>query len=429
MTLKKLILSSVAALSLIGTSVYAADNSKGTAIATDGTGDYLVFPYYAAVGSWKTNIRVVNSNPTDAIVAKVVIREWKTSAEKLDFPIYLTPGDVWEATLTLENGKVVLKCNDDSMIVKGTPASVNPVSVALFPEEGAQDNHYGYVEVFGVGQISAGAVQDMDNDGITWGGVGKPLDKDDLYAYYKSTLHAGNNPGDVWKGVDTDSLYGQEILFAKNQYGNLAMTLAATALEGVTGKNANAQQIIAADTTPDNVIIPDAGTTLNKVLGNVAEALRKKHVYATYYDNGGNGVAETALILTQPMKKYLYPAGLSAIGYNYKDADGNAATKSPLDYYFKYSTVARDMKEHTNIEVNEFSGGKPVIHTCNTEICMFDAANYTGSFTNGYVDFDLSGNKIWANKQSGIHAIPVLMTAKNVEGTNVTNVITPAYKK
>ncbi|BCD63193.1 hypothetical protein NitYY0826_P34 (plasmid) [Nitratiruptor sp. YY08-26] len=435
MTLKRLMLSGVAALSILGSSAFAADNSGAVNIATDGTGDYLVFPYYAATtaGNWKTNIRVVNTNPTQSIVAKVVIREWKTSAEKLDFPIYLTPGDVWEATLeTDSNGNVVLVCNDDSMIVKGVPASVTPQRVPLFPAEGLQDNHYGYIEVFGVGQIAASAVPDMDNDGNTWA-LNRPQDKDDLYAYYKATLNNGVNPGNIWSGVDTTSMYGQEILFAKNQYGNLAMTLPATALEGVTGSKANTKRVIAADTKAGNVIIPDAGQTVTGVLLKVSEALRKTHLYATYYDNGQGGVADTVLLLTQPMKKYLHPTtplNNSPIGYSFDNSkDGDASTVSLMDYYLKYSTVARDMEEHTNIQTTEFSGGKQIVRTCNTEICIWDVASYTGSFTNGYVDFDLTGNKTWFNKRKGIHGIPTLMTAKNVSGTNVTNVIKPAYSK
>jgi len=434
MNLKKLMLSGVAALSIMGTSAFAANNNA-TAIACDGTGDYLVFPYYAATqqGAWKTSIRVVNTNPTQSIVAKVVIREWKTSAEKLDFPIYLTPGDVWEATLETDaNGNVILVCNDDSMIVKGVPASVSPQRVPLFPAEGLQDNHFGYVEVFGVAQINASAVPDLDNDGHTWA-PNKPQDKDDLYAYFKQTLNGNNNPNNDWTGVDTNSMYGQEILFAKNQYGNLAMTLPATALEGVTGSQANTNVIIAADTTPNNVIIPDAGMTVNGVLLNVSEALRKTHLYATYYDNGQNGVAETVLLLTQPMKKYLHPTtplNASPIGYSFNNSkDGDPLTVTLMDYYFKYSTIARDMKEHTNIQTNEFSGGKPIIRTCNTEICIWDVASYTGAFTNGYVDFDLSGNRTWVNDRQGIHGIPTLMTAKNVSGTTVTNIVTPAYRK
>ena len=425
MTLKKLMLSGVAALSILGASAFAADNSGAVKIATDGTGDYLVFPYYAAVtqGDWKTNIRVVNTNPTKSIVAKVVIREWKTCAEKLDFPIYLSPGDVWEATLETDaNGNVVLVSNDDSMIVDGVPASVTAQKVPLFPAEGVQDNHYGYVEVFGVGEIAASAVPDMDNDGNTWS-LNSPEDKDDLYAYYLSTLHAGQNPNNVWEGVDTSSLYGQEILFAKNQYGNLAMTLSATAFEGVTGSEANAQRIIAVDTTPSNVIIPDAGQQVEDIVVKLSEALRKTHLYATYYDNGQNGVAETILLLTQTTKHMI--SNPADIGYS----ASTATPASMMDYYFKYNTVARDTKEHTNIQKTEFSGGQPVIHTCNTEICFWNVANYTGSFTNGYVDFDLSNNRAWVNQEKGVAGIPVLMTAKNISGSNVTNIVTPAYSK
>lgn len=439
MTLKKMMLSGVAALSILSTGALAANNANGTKIATDGTGDYLVFPvYFATTSGWKTNLRVVNTNPARAIVAKVVIREYKTSAEKLDFPIYLTPGDVWEATLETDtNGNVVLKCNDDSMVINGKPANIAPVTKPLYAPVGLENNNIGYVEIFGIGEIDPSNVPDLDGDGNTWKGVGTPEDKEDLYLYYKQTLNGNTNPNGDWSGVDSSSLYGQEVLFGKNQYGSLAMTIPATALEGVTGSEANINPIIGVDTTKDQVIIPDAGQTVDGVVLNIAEALRKTHVYTTYYDDGQGGVAETKLFFTQPMKKYLHPTAplnASPIGYSFDNAkDGNAAAVSLMDYYFTYSTTPRDMEEHAPVpEQNEFSGGHytPPAKTCNTEICIWDVASKTGAFTNGYVDFDLSGNKQWYDQETfGIHGIPTLMTAKNVSGVIVTNAIKPAYSK
>ena len=433
MSLKKLVVSSVAALSILGSTAFAANNAAGAKLAADGTGDYLVFPvYFATTSGWKTNLRVVNTNPTKAIVAKVIIREYKTCAEKLDFPIYLSPGDVWEASLkTDENGNVVLVCNDDSMIVKGKPANIQPVTKALFEAGELEDNHIGYVEIAGVGEINAAAIPDVDDDGNTWKGVGTPLDKDDLYRYYKSTLNGNGNPNNDWTGVDTDSLYGQEVLFAKNQYGNLAMTLTATALEGVTGSKANTNVIIGKETTKANIIIPDTGTTVDNVVVSVAEALRKTHIYATYYDDGQGGVAETKLFFTQPMKHY-FPAtpSPSVIGYSFDNTLDGKKTVSMLDYYLVYNTTPRDMEEHSPKKPEtEFSGGKfvPTVKSCNTEICIWDIAKYT-DYTNGYVDFDLSSN-VWSNNKKGIAGIPVLMTAKNVSGKNITNAIEPAYSK
>ena len=100
MNLKKVLLSSVAAVTLTSVAAMAAANVS-TTIGQDGTGDYLVFPMYAADdnGNWSTNIKVVNTNTTHAVIGKVVFREWKGSVEKVDFPIFLSPGDVWEGTV------------------------------------------------------------------------------------------------------------------------------------------------------------------------------------------------------------------------------------------------------------------------------------------------------------------------------------------
>jgi hypothetical protein len=73
MSFKKAIVSSVAAAAL-ATSAFAGTGT--TVVAADQTGDYLLFPaYYANSSGWKTDLRVVNTNTTRSVVAKVVIRD------------------------------------------------------------------------------------------------------------------------------------------------------------------------------------------------------------------------------------------------------------------------------------------------------------------------------------------------------------------
>jgi len=402
MNLKKMMVSSIAALTLMSGAAFAADNTN-TVLAADGTGDYLVLPYYAAVGSWKTNVRVMNTDQENAVVAKVVIREYRTSAEKLDFLIFLSPGDVWEAQLVEENGKVVLLNKDSSLML--TDGTV-PDKVELFPadELKGEDSRFGYIEVAGVAQIKG---EDVDPFWVPQ----TQLDKEMIRRNYMATCYGKD--GGKWKGVSADALTAQEILFAKNQYGNLAMTLNATAIKGVTGSEPNTKKLLGVDTRADNMFIADQGNSIEiaKRIHNLL--LKKSEVYIPYYNNGNNGVAETVLVYSMPMKKYLFDNNVNPgeVGYKFQPV---VPFKSPLNWAMYANMYAKDMDERAT--KTPFSGARTT--GCNTEICTWDVTAFTKDFTDGYaiLEYISAGG------------IPVAMTAKNVEGTNVTNIYYPAYK-
>jgi hypothetical protein len=88
------------------TAVVAGLGVSGTAEAVylnpNGTGQVLVYPYYTvqSVGgsSWNTYISVVNTT-SSAKAVKVRVLEGKTSAEVLDFNLFLSPNDVWVAAI------------------------------------------------------------------------------------------------------------------------------------------------------------------------------------------------------------------------------------------------------------------------------------------------------------------------------------------
>lgn len=418
MNLKKVLLSSAAALALTSGAAFAA---SGTAtVAQDQTGDYLVFPaYYANSSGWSTNVKVVNTNTTHAVVAKVVIREYVTSAEKLDFPIYLTPGDVFEMTLENVGGTVYVKSTDDSMFSGGNPASTtNAVNQALFAATGSQNNTMGYVEVFGIAQVAATDVASGWTENT-------PLSKSALYTKFNDELNGSGGStvsSNDWTGVNADALYGQEVISAANSNGNLAMTLMATALENVTGANEVSGLVISTDTTLANNVGSDVDDVAK--LAEIENALQKSNVYVTYYDAASGSAAETALLLNQPMKKYRFalesvPAKAESLdtvlGYDY--ASDDVSGYLPTEYSFNYSAVARDQQENANITNPEYSGGTTTSHSCNTEICTIDLATFIGTYTKGYVDFAI-----------GMPVIPAVMTAKSVGSTNVTNIVYPAYK-
>jgi hypothetical protein len=88
------------------TAVLAGLGVAGTAEAVylnpNSTGQVLVYPYYtvqsASGNSWNTYLSVVNTTNRAKIV-KVRVLEGKTSAEVLDFNLYLSPNDMWTAAI------------------------------------------------------------------------------------------------------------------------------------------------------------------------------------------------------------------------------------------------------------------------------------------------------------------------------------------
>ncbi len=122
-------------------SVNAYDETDHVYVAANGVGDALVFPIYVVGGTFKTNIRVINTSNTYSVVAKVVFREGFSCCETRDFFIYLSPNDVWEADIVDKNGQVTIVSNDDS-------SPVVPLEIAMATSCNGYPDVIGLVEVY-----------------------------------------------------------------------------------------------------------------------------------------------------------------------------------------------------------------------------------------------------------------------------------------
>ncbi len=415
MSLKKLVFSATAA-AMLSTAAFSA--TLPVTLEGDSTGDYLVFPSYYALSTsqWKTNIKVVNTNTTAAVVAKVVIREAATSKENLDFLIYLTPGDVWEGEI-YNDGVVKIKSTDDSLFLNDTMVSAtNPMDKILF-DNGPAGNIYGYVEVFGVGQIDAYDVS------ASWGGPGTPLSKAALYAAY-NTLAAGTVG--TWTGVDNDSIYGQEVIYSDAIGGEKTMAIMATALGGVTG-TANNRIIKGVETTLDNSV---TGQLAADALDGIEDVLAKDNVYVTYYNNDA---ANTILQLLSPVKKYHFDdlgrTGLAAEDapyYTYDASKDTAVTYVDNSKRYEYTVVARDQMENSVTSSNDFSGGTAEHSYCYEELCYIVAgAHNSASYESGYLDYTF----VPVTSGQGEPVIPSVITGVQVNSAAITNIIYPAYSE
>jgi len=156
----KKVLVLVLAVMIAATSAWAYDDAQHVKIAPNGKGDLLIFPFYfAANGGWQTKVSVINTSTTWSTVAKVVIRTNFYSQEVLDFMIYLTPADVWTATITNDGTSTWLESTDDSMYApNGQFASAaNPAKVLIANPKHCSagsnkynvddSSQYGYMEV------------------------------------------------------------------------------------------------------------------------------------------------------------------------------------------------------------------------------------------------------------------------------------------
>ena len=434
MSFKKAIISTAAAAALSTASMAAT-------VEADGVGNYLIMPSYDATadyGNWSTDLRVVNTNTTNAVIAKVVIRANEDSEELLDFPIYLSPGDVWVGTLSQEvsGGPVLLKSTDDSMIIGGKVVDVNnSVSQELFKTlttvngtKGDHDGTQGYIEIMELAKADAVTIANMN--GHQWQ-PRTPLSKMDMYNAYTE----GNVTDGLWDNVAEGDIYGQTVTSADGTGAERGMTVMATAFntapENPLTSNRNRITIIGNDTKFSTEYVGANDVTIATA---IEAALEKAGTYVTYYNNASG---ETQLILNSPMKKY-HVAGWAASGNQHVVYyDGNASAGMNACYY--QTNIVRDNMENSYKAPDpthpDFSGNitpPPDVHVnkiCK-EVQRLDVLkdNVEG-YAAGYVDFTFySEYNATANTPQAEPVIPVVMTGVKIGGKPVTNMYYPAYK-
>lgn len=75
-----------------------APAAQGLVVNPDGLGEVLLFPYYTTRGGFKTLLSIVNTR-NEAKIVKVRFLEGYNSREVLDFNLFLSPFDVWVASV------------------------------------------------------------------------------------------------------------------------------------------------------------------------------------------------------------------------------------------------------------------------------------------------------------------------------------------
>jgi len=153
-----------------------ASSAEAVVLNPSNTGQALIFPYYtvnaAGGNAYNTYISITNTS-ADAKVLKVRFREGKTSAEVLDFNLYLSPNDVWVGAI-IPDGQGTdnparlafspdLSCTDPAIPTAGEPFKnfAYLSSPDSLPGTTLDRTREGYVEVFEMASLSGTAAANV----------------------------------------------------------------------------------------------------------------------------------------------------------------------------------------------------------------------------------------------------------------------------
>jgi hypothetical protein len=158
----KKIISGLALTSVLATGLFADTPT----VSRDGLGDFLIAPVYIAKGNICSDIKVFNTNEKSSILAKVAIRE-RISSQEVDFPIFLSPGDVWEGKLCQSPNGVILTSNDDSNHPAVKEILANGKNITAQSKKAGHINvdfTTGYVEVYPIAEYNENSTAKVDKN-------------------------------------------------------------------------------------------------------------------------------------------------------------------------------------------------------------------------------------------------------------------------
>lgn len=157
------------------------------ALTPGGIGHHLFTPYYTAQGSMNTLFNIANTDVTNGKAVKVRFRGAANSDDVLDFIVFLSPGDVWTASIkrnattglasiSTPDNSCTLPPAKDSYGVAKWPVDFNTVRLpdSTFADGGAAGTREGYIEVLNMADI--------------------PYYDGDKNLLYKATKHVAGKP-------------------------------------------------------------------------------------------------------------------------------------------------------------------------------------------------------------------------------------------
>jgi hypothetical protein len=137
-------------------------NATVETVRGTGAGHQLLVPYYNTQNGNATLFNIVNTDTTNGKAVKVRFRGGSNSDDVFDFQVYMSPGDVWGATISRSAAGVAsLKTNDKSCTLPagvGGGANGSDFVTARLPQTLTGDalatqTREGYIEVFNMADI------------------------------------------------------------------------------------------------------------------------------------------------------------------------------------------------------------------------------------------------------------------------------------
>lgn len=348
--------------------------SAALEVNTNGVGQINVLPYYSVQDSYNTLMTVTNTDTVNGKAVKIRFRAAEWSDDALDFQVFLSPADVWTGAFGIVDGNLVLKTSDKSCSL---PAQLDGQQFTTIRVEDRDIERLkeGYVEIITMADIpfhlnsdstttgaDASAVINVTQDGYSASKSNNPL--------YKAIKHnsSGEPTCDVlgtslvannsfesrpattaaqwgWMVAPTSSLTSSATVIAVQD--SKAFTIAATAIEGVTGvggdflapeyfrqanstvqfastadvtqvtadrlfwpEGANAATQLGASYSVYQFDMPDLSTPFKGVTPaawrDEVAALLQKGSLATDYVVASSIGASTDIVLSQPVRRYFY---------------------------------------------------------------------------------------------------------------------------
>lgn len=220
-----LALSMAAALAGLTGGAYAMNGTLGGATAGsaltlngDGIGHALVLPYFTTQNSNSTKINLVNTDQVNGKAVKVRFRGAANSDDIFDFQVFLSPGDVWTASIAQNANGVSQLTTADASCTKPSAAVLNAtpfVTARLDPSmtaaQLANGTREGYVEIFNMGDIPkagvvAATVMDVVGLGGTAAGSVAAAGDNPLYTAIKHVNNVAPCSGAAWTNLDTTNM-------------------------------------------------------------------------------------------------------------------------------------------------------------------------------------------------------------------------------
>lgn len=133
-------------------------------VANEGAGHILIVPYFSTQNGNDTLINLVNTDTTNGKAVKVRFRSALDSDDIFDFHVYLSPGDMWAAKVSMDadTGKSKMEFGDTSCtrpaksVLNGAKFVTTRLDPALTDVEKANLTREGYIEILNMADIMPG---------------------------------------------------------------------------------------------------------------------------------------------------------------------------------------------------------------------------------------------------------------------------------